>query len=534
LTDTLAGIVLAQTFVSAPFTIVAARSAFAALDPALLDVAATLGMRSHKRFLGVALPAAASGITAGLLLTWLRAFGEFGATVVVAYHPYSLPVLTYVRFGGFGLSEAVAPTLLAIVAAGSVLAAVGARRYLPRRAIPVTIPATAPSALLSSDKLRFRIDCRLGELHLRVAHEARSRTLAILGASGAGKTTLLRCLAGLVDYEGGIVVLGQKVLGNLPPEGRGIGYVPQEPSLLPHRTLWQQVTLGPDVDANAASYWIERLGLRGFERRLPEELSGGQRQRVALARALARAPQLLLLDEPFSGLDTSVRHQLRRELRQLLIDTTSSSVLVTHDPEEAALLADEILVVAEGRLVQSGPAAEVLRCPSSVAVARVLGIANIHSGRVTAPGVIETHEVPLHVHAATLCPVGTEVVWSIRPEHVAISFDPARPLPYDAAVVDSVDVGHALELRVVVLGSLDLVVRFESDARPLPTTSCSVALRATHLTIWPADGATVPPPTGADGRAGSQSRSRRNSPNGPDHEVGEYFRFGLETSADSG
>ncbi|MGH9103664.1 MAG: molybdate ABC transporter permease subunit, partial [Acidimicrobiales bacterium] len=130
LTDTLTGIVLAQTFVAAPFLVVAARSAFATVDPSLEEVAATLGHRHWARFWLVSLPLAASGIRAGLLLSWLRAFGEFGATVILAYHPYSLPVFTFVQFTGTGLQATLAPTAVALGAAGAVLALAS---WSPRR-----------------------------------------------------------------------------------------------------------------------------------------------------------------------------------------------------------------------------------------------------------------------------------------------------------------------------------------------------------------------------------------------------------------
>ena len=131
LTGSLAGIVLAQTFVAAPFLVIAARSAFAAVEPALDDLAATLGKRPLARFLRVSLPVAAPGIRAGLLLTWLRAFGEYGATVLVAYHPYSLPVFTYVQFSGGGLPDTQAPTVLALAAAIAVVLI--SRLRVPRR-----------------------------------------------------------------------------------------------------------------------------------------------------------------------------------------------------------------------------------------------------------------------------------------------------------------------------------------------------------------------------------------------------------------
>jgi ABC-type sulfate/molybdate transport systems ATPase subunit/ABC-type sulfate transport system permease component len=488
LTDSLAGIVLAQTFVAAPFTIVAARSAFAALDPALLEVASTLGMGNWSRFTRVAVPAATRGVGAGLLLTWLRAFGEFGATIVVAYHPYSLPVLTYVRFGGFGLTQAMAPTILALGAAAVVLGV--ARLSFPRRRSAVAAPPIAPAVAGSSGTLWFRLDYRLGTFRLCVAHHATSRNLAVLGPSGAGKTTLLRCLAGLAGEHVGTVLLGTRALSDLPAAERRIGYVPQLPSLLPRRSVWQQVTLGSGVDPGLAAYWIGRLGLHDHERAMAEELSGGQRQRVALARALARGPELLLLDEPFSSLDVPVRRQLQRELSLLLKEAGIASVLVTHDPEEAALLGRELLVVDGGRLAQAGPAAVVFRHPATVEVAHLLGIANVHNGRVTAPEVIETGGTRLQLTGATLPPVGTEIIWGIRPEHVAFSFDTGM-CAHEALVVDAADLGSALELRVLLGGALELLVRLPPLELPMPATPCSVGLPPAAFMIWPA-GRAVP------------------------------------------
>ena len=133
--------------------------------------------------------------------------------------------------------------------------------------------------------------------------------------------------------------------------------------MFPGRTVWQQVLFAAGADPALAAWWLRTLRLDGLESRLPEQLSGGQRQRVALARALAFQPRLVLLDEPFSALDAPVREELRRELRRLQREAGLSTVLVTHDPEEAALLADEILVVDDGGLLQAGPAGRGLRPP---------------------------------------------------------------------------------------------------------------------------------------------------------------------------
>jgi molybdate transport system permease protein len=129
-----------------------------------------------------------------------------------------------------------------------------------------------------------------------------------------------------------------------------------------------------DADVGLGSWWLKTLGLDGLEDRLPHQLSGGQRQRVSLAQAFSRSPRLVLLDEPFSALDAPVREELRRELRRLQRDAGLSTVLVTHDPQEAAFLADEIVVIADGQILQSGPSREVYHRPASPTVARLLGI----------------------------------------------------------------------------------------------------------------------------------------------------------------
>jgi molybdate transport system permease protein len=409
LTETRLAIVLAQTFVAAPFLVIAARAAFSAVDPALEDVAASLGHGRVARFWRVAVPAALPGIGAGLLLAWLRSFGEFGATVILAYHPYSLPVYTFVEFNATGLPATVLPIAVALGAALTVLLLTGSRRPRRRRG-PRSMPApvaprrAAPEAMDRADTLEFALAKRLGDFSLGISHRAGSGRLALLGPSGAGKTLTLRLLAGLIGpAEGAHVALGSRVLHVLPPERRELGYVPQQPALMPRRNLWRQVTFGARASPGLAAWWIERLGLAGLEDRQPDELSGGQQRRVALARALAVEPRVLLLDEPFTGLDAPVRQRLRRELRRLQREVGLSTVVVTHDPEEAALLADEVVVLAGGRVLQAGTRASVFGAPRSPQVAALLGIANAHRGVALGGGWISSGGAELQAGTQPRC-----------------------------------------------------------------------------------------------------------------------------------
>jgi ABC-type sulfate/molybdate transport systems ATPase subunit/ABC-type sulfate transport system permease component len=435
LTDSLAGVVLAQTFVASPFVVVAARAAFAALPTSVEGVAATLGLGPWQRFLRVALPGAWAGVRAGLLLGWGRAFGEFGATVMVAYHPYTLPVYTFVQFGSEGLSATRGPAVIALLAALAVLtAAEGLGRRRARAAGRPPVPAPAPVAVArrswAGETLAFRLVRRLPDFTVDVAVTAQARRLAILGPSGSGKTLTLRMLAGLDQPDDGFVRLGGRDIGELPPEARGIGYVPQDFGLVPHLDVWRQVTLGPRSEPGLAWAWLGRLGLERLVDRPVDALSGGQRQRVALVRALAAAPSLLLLDEPFSALDAPVRAQLRYELAALLEAAGLPVVLVSHDPEDVRALADEVAVLSDGRLLQCGPTSEVFRRPGSLWVARLVGLDNVAEGVVAEEGALVW--AGRRVAAKVDLPPGTPVLWHVPAE--AVRLDAADGIP---AVVES-------------------------------------------------------------------------------------------------
>ena len=202
---------------------------------------------------------------------------------------------------------------------------------------------------------------------------------AILGPSGSGKTTLLRILAGFDRMDAGSVVIGGQVMDDgrrfVRPQRRGIGYVPQEGALFPHLTVADNVGFGvPRSKRKGMAHLVEMVGLTGLERRYPHQLSGGQQQRVALARALAIQPKVVLLDEPFSSLDASLRDGVRRDVAHILAEANATTILVTHDQDEALGLADQIAVLNEGSIVATADPARstaippIWRRPSSSAM----------------------------------------------------------------------------------------------------------------------------------------------------------------------
>jgi iron(III) transport system ATP-binding protein len=225
---------------------------------------------------------------------------------------------------------------------------------------------------------------------------------AVLGLSGCGKTTLLRVIAGFERAERGAIELGGRTLEDgrtyLPPEKRSIGYVAQEGALFPHLSVEQNVGFGlarRERKGAAVAELLEMVGIAQLAARLPHELSGGEQQRVALARALARRPQALLLDEPFSSLDASLRTRVREEVHALLREQGVTTVLVTHDQEEALSLADSVAILRDGAIIQHGAPAELYERPVDERLARFLGAVNVldaefeHGTALTALGALE-------------------------------------------------------------------------------------------------------------------------------------------------
>jgi iron(III) transport system ATP-binding protein len=286
--------------------------------------------------------------------------------------------------------------------------------------------------------------------------------VSVLGPSGCGKTTLLRLIAGFETPDAGtIVVAGQTVAGPgvwVAPEKRRIGMVFQDYALFPHLRVGANVAFGlvrreKDERERLTSQTLELVGLQHKRDRYPHELSGGERQRVALARALAPEPELVLLDEPFSSLDATLRADLRREVALILREAGATALLVTHDQEEALTLGDRLAVMREGVLVQAGTPTEVYARPADRWTAQFVGEVNVLSG------VADGQSVSTEVGGLTLAAPATGAVHvALRPEQLRLESgrDP------NAEVVDRDFRGHDVLYRLRHQTGLTLLVQLPS------------------------------------------------------------------------
>lgn len=241
---------------------------------------------------------------------------------------------------------------------------------------------------MSNKKLKVNIQKKLKEFDLDVDFELEKGCLGILGPSGCGKSMTLKSLAGIVNPDSGVVSLttdkettyfdSEKKI-NLKPQKRNVGYLFQNYALFPNMTVEENVAIGlsKNEDKSTVSEIIKRFHLEGLEKRYPRQLSGGQQQRVALARIMAYGPDVILLDEPFSAMDTFLKEQLRLELVNSLKDFDGFSILVTHNRDEAFQFCDELIILDQGKVIAKGNTHEVFENPKKVQVARLTGCKNI-------------------------------------------------------------------------------------------------------------------------------------------------------------
>jgi ABC-type Fe3+/spermidine/putrescine transport system ATPase subunit len=327
-------------------------------------------------------------------------------------------------------------------------------------------------------------------------HVDQGEIVCLLGPSGCGKTTLLRIIAGLETADSGQVIFAGHPLDGVPVHRRGFGLMFQDFALFPHQDVAANVAFGlrmqalprQQVEARVTEM-LTLVGLRGYERRRVYDLSGGEQQRVALARSLAPGPRLLMLDEPLGSLDRALREELMNELRVILERVGVTAIYVTHDQEEAFALADRVLIMRRGRIVQQGTPQTVYRHPVSAWVAGFLGLTNLVPASVVAlePVQVETSLGRLTLPAAEWATVGQQVTVLIRPEAARLVAKGAHP--GDVVVEGTVREcsfrgGHC---RLVVHHEAGLELAFELSwdmvGLPQPGESVALTLRAEAISL---------------------------------------------------
>ncbi len=296
----------------------------------------------------------------------------------------------------------------------------------------------------------------------------------LLGPSGCGKTTLLRLAAGLEPLQQGTITIDGTVVADpargtqVPPEGRGVGLMFQDYALFPHLTIMENIAFGipkasPERMA-AIQDAIAQMGMAAYQDAYPHTLSGGQQQRVALLRALAPEPRILLLDEPFSGLDVNLRTQIREETLSVLKRSGVATLMVTHDPQEALSMADRILVMNRGKIEQLGTPREIYQFPATEYVARFVGDTNILPGIVLESSYDEvmTSIGPVPCLSMRGLDFGTDAFISIRPE--SFELDPKGP--FQAQIRSITYGGQYVSLEVELLGEIGRGQRLRIHTNP--------------------------------------------------------------------
>ncbi|MFW5426017.1 MAG: ABC transporter ATP-binding protein [Methylophagaceae bacterium] len=273
----------------------------------------------------------------------------------------------------------------------------------------------------SLPNLDVGLECHTGEL------------VALVGPSGAGKTSVLRCIAGLQSPQQGTIEckntvwFDSKKSINKTPQQRRVGMVFQNYALFPHLSVSENIQLAFDSDQQADQHSVkellEKVNLSGFDQRYPSQLSGGQQQRVAIARALARQPEVLLLDEPFSAVDKVTRRKLYLELNTLRRDLAMPMILVTHDLDEAAMLADQICVIHQGKTLQQGVPDQVLYKPNNTAVAKQVDVRNVASAMLVDDDShlkLKWHEYLFTVGDTSNFKANQHVNWTLSPAKILL------------------------------------------------------------------------------------------------------------------
>ncbi|HEY9804682.1 MAG TPA: molybdate ABC transporter permease subunit [Leptolyngbyaceae cyanobacterium] len=469
------GAAIAATVVSFPLMYKTALGAFEQIDSNLLRVARTLGASESTIFWRISLPLAFPGIVAATTLAFARALGEFGATLMLAGNipgqTQTIPMAIYFAVEAGATDEAWFWSIVIMATSLSSILAVnfwqelrekqrqgkqgGQTRYKGQGEQETEVALL--SASTSGVELLVDIEKQLSSFQLKVAFTTDEQPLGLLGGSGAGKSMILRCIAGIETPTQGRIVLNGRVLFdseqgiNLPSRDRRIGFLVQNYALFPHMTVAQNIAFGlpKNLSTNSMRSQVQEqllaMQLQGLGDRYPHQLSGGQQQRVALARALASQPEALLLDEPFSALDTHLRSQLEQQMTQTLADYKGASLFVTHNMEEAYRICPNLLVLEHGSPVHYGSKYEIFEHPATMSVAQITGCKNFSSAVVQSPQQVEAIDWGCSLKVIEQIPQELSHI-GIRAHQINFTNDPNQENTFPCWLVRTSETPHRMTL----------------------------------------------------------------------------------------
>lgn len=404
--------VITATVVAFPLMYKTAQGAFEQIDPNLLNAARTLGASEWTVFWRVMLPLAWPGILAGTILAFTRALGEFGATLMLAGNipgqTQTMPMAIYFAVEAGDLKLALIWVVIILSLSLGILTGVNVATSWQKRLLVrrnrfnswLGNPHKKKQEFLNQNGLYVDIVKPLFSFSLDATFTTNHEVLGILGASGSGKSMALRCIAGLETPTTGKIILNGRVLFdseqgiNLPSRERRIGFLFQNYALFPHLTVAQNIAFGlqhlpQNEQKQRVKTQLATVQLSELATRFPHELSGGQQQRVALARALASQPEVLLLDEPFSALDTHLRSQLEHQLIETLATYPGVTLFVSHNLEEVYRVCQNLLVLGSGRIMAFNSKANIFERPPTFEVAKLTGCKNFSQVQVISATEIE-------------------------------------------------------------------------------------------------------------------------------------------------
>ncbi|MBW4675707.1 MAG: molybdate ABC transporter permease subunit [Desmonostoc geniculatum HA4340-LM1] len=460
------GAAIAATVVSFPLMYKTALGAFEQIDGNLLRVARTLGATERTIFWRISLPLALPGILAATTLAFARALGEFGATLMLAGNipgqTQTIPMAIYFAVEAGAMNEAWFWAIAIMVISLSGIIGVNFWQEVREKRGAGGAGGEIfdrPDSAFESRGLFVDIEKILASFDLKVAFTSDEQPLGLLGGSGAGKSMILRCLAGIETPTRGRIVLNGRVLFdsekgiNVPSRDRRIGFLVQNYALFPHMSVAQNIAFGLPKGLSAGSIRVQveelllNMQLQGLGDRYPHQLSGGQQQRVALARALASQPEALLLDEPFSALDTHLRSQLEQQMTETLADYQGVTLFVTHNMEEAYRLCPNLLVLEHGRAVHHGSKYDIFERPMTVGVAQITGCKNFSRIIIRSPQQVEATDWGCNLQVVE--PINSELSHvGIRAHQIIFTNNSSGENTFPCWVVRTSETPHRMTLFV--------------------------------------------------------------------------------------